>query len=86
MVIATQTTHDISVAKHVLLSSLHKRVGKNIRIIRKRQNLTLEKLGSLADVDPTYLSLIENGKRNPTLFTLGEIAHALNVDPGDLLK
>ncbi len=37
-------------------------------------------------VDVSYLSNLENGKRNPTLSTLEKIAKALGVTPVEFLK
>ena len=48
------------------LSSL----GRNLRNRREKCSLTQEKLGELADLDPTYISGIERGVRNPSVLSL----------------
>lgn len=51
----------------------------NIRYIRKQEKMTLEELSSKTGITAAYLSMIERGKREPTLSTLMKIASALNV-------
>ncbi len=53
--------------------------GTKIRVLRQRENMTLEQLGVLTELSPTYLSEIERGKRIPPFFTLRRIAEAFNV-------
>ena len=60
-------------------------LGKHIRHARVRAGLTLEELGAKVKLAPSVLSLIENGKREPKLSTLGEIAAAIGVELTDLL-
>ena len=64
---------------------LNKRVGKNIRAIRKAQNLTIDELAERCDFQSPYLSDIERGERNITLQTLTKILNALDVNPGSIL-
>jgi len=61
-------------------------VGSNIRQLRNARELSLEQLAGDADVHFTYLSGIENGKRNPSLLVIVRIAKALSVAPADLLR
>ena len=64
---------------------LTKRVGTNIRAIRKSQNLTIDELAEKCDFQSPYLSDVERGERNITLQTLNKILDALNVGPGKVL-
>lgn len=64
---------------------LTKRVGINIRSIRKAQNLTIDELAEKCDFQPPYLSDIERGARNITLQTLNKVLNALEVDPSSVL-
>lgn len=64
---------------------LSKRVGTNIRAIRKSQKLTIDELAEKCDFQAPYLSDVERGERNITLQTLNKILDALNVDPGSVL-
>ena len=58
-----------------LLSS----VGERIRLFRKIKQLSQVGLSEISGIDRTYLSDIENGKRNISLLTLNNLAVALDV-------
>lgn len=73
-------------AKDVYLSLLHKRLGKNIRKYRLLNKYTQAQLAEKAELDVTYLSAIEHGKRNITVNLLEKIAYALDIEPSLLLK
>jgi len=68
------------------MATIYKKVGENIREIRKKQGMSQEKLSELSRIDPKSIIQIENGKRNPTLKTLKKIALALKVDLPTLLQ
>lgn len=59
---------------------IRKRVGLNVRHIRESLNLSQEELAFRAEIDRTYVSGIERGKRNPTVVVLERLAEALDVD------
>jgi transcriptional regulator with XRE-family HTH domain len=59
-------------------------VGKAIKMCRSRRGLSQEKLAQRAECSVSYLSLLENNQRDPTLSTLKKIAIALNVPIGIL--
>jgi transcriptional regulator with XRE-family HTH domain len=61
-------------------------VGRNVQRIRQRRGLTQEKLSEKAGFTQQYISDLENGRRNPTVVTLYEIAMALGVSHMDLLR
>lgn len=54
-------------------------VGKNLRRLRLARGLTQEGLAHDADVAPSFLSQIENGKRSPTVTMLQTLADALGA-------
>ena len=58
---------------------------EEVRRIRKERGLTQDQLAELADVDQANLSLIETGRRKPTLDTLEKKADALDVEVADFL-
>ncbi|MFC6634025.1 helix-turn-helix domain-containing protein [Microbulbifer taiwanensis] len=60
--------------------------GEHIRELRVRLDLTQEDLGGLCELDRTYISGIETGKRNCSLLNLFKLAEALQVEPKDLLN
>lgn len=58
--------------------------GKIIQAERKAKKISQEKLSKLTGLDRTFISLIENGKRNPTLSTILKISSALEIPPSEL--
>ena len=60
--------------------------GKTLYRLRKEANLTQEKLAELAGYDPTYISLIERGLRNPTVKALFDLSKPLGVSPHQFVK
>lgn len=59
-------------------------VGSQIRLHRKAQGFSQEKLAELAEVHPTFISNIERGKVNASAFSLYRIAQALGINLADL--
>ena len=53
-------------------------LGKRLRELRKRQNISQERLAELINVDPTTISNIENGKNYPSLINLENLLSVLN--------
>jgi XRE family transcriptional regulator, fatty acid utilization regulator len=60
--------------------------GQRLRHARRVKGLTLADLGGLVGRTPSVLSLIENGKREPRLSLVEQLAAALDVPVSDLLK
>jgi transcriptional regulator with XRE-family HTH domain len=56
------------------------RVGRNVQRLRRERELTQEDLSHRANVHQTFLSGLENGKRNVSIVVLERIAKALNVN------
>jgi transcriptional regulator with XRE-family HTH domain len=54
--------------------------GKQVRMLRQKQNISQEKLALIADLDRTYISGIERGKRNISLLNISKIADALHIE------
>ena len=59
--------------------------GNVLRDLRKQQRLSQEDFALLCDLDRTYVSGLERGKRNPTLKILTLIADKLGIGLGELL-
>jgi transcriptional regulator with XRE-family HTH domain len=53
--------------------------GKAIRICRAAQGISQKGLAARANVKPSYVSLIESGKRSPSVKTVEKIAAGLGV-------
>ena len=59
--------------------------GTELRRLRTNANITQEELGFLSGLHRTYISLLERGKRTPTMDTFFKICIALGVDPKDVI-
>ncbi len=64
---------------------MRKLVGRNVKRVREANGLSQEVLAELSGFSQQYLSDLENGKRNPTVVTVYEIASALGVSHLELL-
>ncbi len=53
--------------------------GQNVRNVRTASGLTQQRVAAIAHLDPTYISGIERGVRNPTLRIISRLAKALAV-------
>jgi transcriptional regulator with XRE-family HTH domain len=72
------------VAKKLQQPSILITFGENLRFHRNQKGIAQEKLAELADLDRTYISLLERGKRNPTLTCIAKLAKVLEVGFDDL--
>jgi transcriptional regulator with XRE-family HTH domain len=63
---------------------VRKRIGLNVQNLRRAAGLSQEELADRASVHQTYLSGVEQGKRNPSILVLDRIAQALGADIHDL--
>lgn len=61
-------------------------LGQNVRRRREARELTQEKLAERAGLDPTYISGIERGLRNPGIKNVARLAKALGFSTADLCK
>jgi transcriptional regulator with XRE-family HTH domain len=55
------------------------RVGQRIKQLRKERDFSQEALALKAEVDRTYVTDVENGRRNVSLEILERLIKALNV-------
>ncbi len=68
------------------INAFYKNIGKNIKFLRKEENLSQERLAEKIGVSRNYIGMIERAEANAPVFTLYKIAKALNVEPYELLK
>lgn len=61
-------------------------VGENVRKARLKRGLTQERFAEKSGFSQQYLSSLENGRRNPSIVTVYELATALGVSHLELLK
>ena len=60
--------------------------GKVLRVVRKQAGLTQEQVGLAAQLDRTFVSMMERGERQPTVRVLFKLATALRVTPVHLIE
>ena len=59
-------------------------VGQAIKLCRTRRGISQADLARQAECSVSYLSMLENNKRDPTLSTMTKIAHALHMPVGSI--
>lgn len=59
-------------------------IGKTVRAIRKKKNVSQEELALISSLDRSYVGGLERGEHNLTVITLVKLAEALEVHPSDL--
>jgi len=65
--------------------NLLNQLAENIKYRRKELNLSQEQLAHKCDFDRTYISLLERGKRNPSIMNLQKLAIGLETSLSNLL-
>ncbi len=60
--------------------------GLTIRELRTSKKISQEKLAELSDLDTTFISMLENARRTPSLKTVFAIAAAFNMPAGKLVS
>ncbi len=61
-------------------------MGRNIRLMRRQQGMTIKVLSEKASLNPSYMGEVERGRRNPSLENIHKIAQGLSVAPSALLR
>lgn len=54
-------------------------IGRALTLCRTQRGMTKTKLSQAADVSVSYLTLLEQGKRDPNLSTINQICKALSI-------
>lgn len=70
------------VSLNIKLETIFARILKEIR---QQQEQSQEVLALTANLDRTYISMLESGKRQPTLTTIFALCKALNIRPADVI-
>jgi transcriptional regulator with XRE-family HTH domain len=68
------------------MAQISKKLGQNIKHIRLKKNMSQGDICRAIDMDRSYMSAIESGKKNVTLVVLEKLANALDVSVDELLK
>lgn len=59
-------------------------LGKNVSELRREKELTQEQLAERSGLDPSYISGIERGVRNPSVLSLSRLAAGLSTAVSEL--
>ena len=59
--------------------------GEHVRALRQKLGLSQEQLASLSELDRTYISGIERGKRNISLLNVVKLASSLSITSSELM-
>lgn len=54
-------------------------LGQRIRMYRKKNHMSQEKLAELSGLHPTYVGQMERGEKNPTIESLLKICKAMHL-------
>ena len=54
-------------------------VGKRVRELRKKLDISQEELADIVELDRTYITSVECGKRNISIVNIEKLAKALEV-------
>jgi transcriptional regulator with XRE-family HTH domain len=65
---------------------IKQKIGQRIRELRKQLELSQEGLAYKAEVDRTYVTDVENGRRNVSSEILERLVKALNVSFADFFN
>lgn len=66
--------------------NVYAELATKIRKLRAKHGWSQEELADRAGLHRTYISHIENGKREISLETMCKVAHALEITPSELMK
>ena len=66
-------------------SNIYEKFSNRLTNLREKKTLTQLQLAEKTGFEQAYISLLENGKRNPTLETLNILSIALGCKISDLV-
>ena len=69
----------------IILTKLDSAFGKILKLRRNSVNLSQEQLGLKSGLSRAFISDLEMGKKDPSLFTVFKLAHALSLKPSALI-
>ncbi|PIF32439.1 DNA-binding XRE family transcriptional regulator [Flavobacterium sp. 9] len=66
--------------------NLKEKFGHKIKSLRENKQYSIEYLANIANIDRTYISDIEKGKRNVSLLIIEKLSKALEVNIQELFN
>lgn len=64
--------------------TVQEKLGVRIKELRQEKGISQEKFAELADLDRTYISGIESGKRNVSIDVVSRIARVFGISISEL--
>lgn len=64
----------------------NKELGEYLKTIREQLGYSIYDVNKLCDISPSYISLMENGKRRPSPIILKKLSSIYHIDCNDLYK
>lgn len=61
-------------------------LATNLRLFRQDRGITQEDLADLTGLSSRYVGSIERARVSVSITVLGKLAHALKIDPCDLIR
>jgi transcriptional regulator with XRE-family HTH domain len=68
------------------MGNIFAKLGQNMERIRTKKKISQGAIARVLKADSGYISTIENGKKNPTLATIQNLADAFGISADELLK
>lgn len=69
-----------------IVMEIDKAFGEVLKQIRVHNSISQEELAYLSNLDRTFISMLERGKRQPSLKTIFVLADALETLPSQLIS
>lgn len=66
--------------------NLKENFGHKIKFLREQKGYSIEYLANIANIDRTYISDIEKGKRNVSLLIIEKLSKSLEVNIQELFN
>ena len=70
----------------MILLKIEEAFGKVLKDVRLEKSMSQEELAYLSGLDRTFISMLERGKRQPSLTTLFDLSSALEIQPNQLIN
>jgi transcriptional regulator with XRE-family HTH domain len=71
---------------YLSVMNLKEKFGHKIKQLREQKGFSIEYLANIANIDRTYISDIEKGKRNVSLLIIEKLSKALEVNIQELFN
>lgn len=66
--------------------NIKEKFGQKVKQLREQKGFSMEYLANISDIDRTYISDIEKGKRNVSLLIIEKLSLALQVTIQELFN